>query len=274
MPDHQQPGPLVLPLSPPSADAARAVREKLRGHSTAANWLPEGLWPELDELRSEQLRVRDQVVAELTALEALDARCSDEDQQHERQLRQAQRDGSPGSVKDARTPREQRQAARATAEERLWAGVTVLGEVVDSVIELVREREDEWLADLRARLEPQREQRRELENKLAEVRALEWQTHQFGHWVQNTSQDGPFGRQPAPLPSPPPAQFSADLLRSSLEVPWHRDRPWKGEGEEPPRSWQEHSEEAAAVDEATPAAGDPTGQVSEPEERDSDEDAA
>ena len=35
MTDHRQPGPLVLPLSPPSADAARAVREKLRGHSTA-----------------------------------------------------------------------------------------------------------------------------------------------------------------------------------------------------------------------------------------------
>jgi len=58
--------------------------------------------------------------------------------------------------------------------------VTVLGEVVDSVVELVREREDEWLADLRARLEPQREKRRELESTLAELRALEWLTHQLG----------------------------------------------------------------------------------------------
>ena len=130
MTDPQQPGPLVLPLSPPSADAARAVREKLRGHSTAANWLPEGLWPELDELRSEQLRVRDQVAVELAALDAVNGRFREEDRQHERQLRQAHRDSRPGSVKDARTPREQRQAESAAIEERLWAGVMVLGEVV------------------------------------------------------------------------------------------------------------------------------------------------
>jgi hypothetical protein len=143
----------------------------------------------------------------------------------------------------------------------------VLSEVVDSAIELVRDREDRLLADLRARLQPQREQRRKLENKLAELRALEWQTHQLGQWVQITSEDGAFGRQPAPTASEPPAHFSADLLRSSLEVPWHRDRAWKGESEEPPRSGQEQSEDAAgAAEEATPAGGDPTGQVSELDE--------
>ena len=129
----------------------------------------------------------------------------------------------------------------------------VLGEVADAVIELVREHEDDWLADLRAWLEPQREQRRELENKLAELRALGWQTHQLGHWVQKTNEDGAFGRRPAPVPSAPPTVFSAELLRSSLEGPWHRDRLWKGESEEPPRSWQEQSEEAAgAAEDATP----------------------
>jgi len=45
-----------------------------------------------------------------------------------------------------------------------------------------------------------------------------------------------------------------------------------GESEEPARSWQEQGEDA--VEEATPAAGDATGQLSELEERDSDEDAA
>jgi hypothetical protein len=196
-----------------------------------------------------------------------------EDRQHDGQLRRAQREGRPESVEDRRTPRAQRHAERAAVEERLWAGVVVLGEVAEALIELVREREDDWLADLRARLEPQRERRRELENKLAELRALEWQTHQLGQWVQKTSEDGAFGREPAPVPSAPPGVFSAELLRSSLEVPWHRDRPWKGEGEEPPRSWQAQSEEAA-VEDASRAPGDPTGQVSEIEERDSDEDAA
>ena len=148
----------------------------------------------------------------------------------------------------------------------------VLSEVVDSVTELVRDREDPWLADLRARLLPAQEKRREAERLLAEAKADEWQLHRLGQWVQITSEDGAFGR-PAPNASEPPAQFSADLLRSSLEVPWNRDRPWKGEAEEAPRSWQEQSEEAAGQEE-TSAAGDPTGQVSELEERDSDEDPA
>ncbi len=245
MTDHQQQGPLVLPLSPPSADAARAVREQLRGHSTSANWLPEGLWPELDELRAEQLRVRNQIAAELAALDAVNTRFRDEDRQHERQLRQAQRDGTPWVGQGRPHPARATASGTRRSEERLWAGVMVFGEVADAVIELVREREDEWLADLRGRLEPAQEKRREAERLLAEAKADEWQLHQLGQWVQITSEDGAFGRQPAPAASEPPALFSAELLRSSLEVPWHRDRPWKGEAEEPPRSWQEQSEEAA-----------------------------
>jgi hypothetical protein len=58
----------------------------------------------------------------------------------------------PETVEDRRTPPEQRQAERSAIEERLWAGVMVLSEVVASVLELVRDREDEWLADLRGQV--------------------------------------------------------------------------------------------------------------------------
>jgi hypothetical protein len=262
MTDHQQPGPLVLPLSPPSPDAARAVREKLRGHSTAANWLPEGLWRELDQLRAEQLRVRDQVAAELDGLEDLGARFREEDKQHDRELRQAQRDGSPEAVEDRRTPPEERQAERAAIEERLWAGVMVIGEIADAVIELVREREDDWLAELRMRLEPAREKRREAERLLAEAKAEEWRIHELGQWLQITSEDGAFGRQPAPDFEPPPERFSADMMQASLEVPWHRERPWKGELPKSPRSWQDISAESAGDDVEPLDADDETGLVS------------
>jgi hypothetical protein len=57
-----------------------------------------------------------------------------------------------------------------------------------------------------------------------------------------TSQGGPLGRQPAPVLELPPAQFSTEVLRSWLEVPCHRDRPWKGETPEPVRSWQDAGE--------------------------------
>jgi hypothetical protein len=174
----------------------------------------------------------------------------------------------------------------------LWSGVLVLAEVTDAVIALVRENEDAWLADLRQRLEPAREKRREAERLVQEAKAEEWRLHGMGNWLQVTSQDGPLGRQPAPtLDQEIPERFSADVLRSSLERPWHRQRPWKeGEGEEALRSWQEISEErrerdrdqvdvrvdagdgddadrGVGADELGP--GDPTGVVSE-----LDEDAA
>jgi hypothetical protein len=190
------------------------------------------------------------VVAELTALEALESRFRSEDKKHEQRLRQAHREGRPGSVEDRRTPVEQRQAERAAVEERLWAGVVVFGEVTDAVIQLVREREDDWLADLRGQLEPAREKGREAGRLFTEAQAEEWRIHRLGQWVQVTSEDGAFGRQPAPTIEPPPAQYSAEVLRSSLEVPWHRNRPWKGQSEEPVRSWQDESE---AATEETPA---------------------
>ena len=58
----------------------------------------------------------------------------------------------------------------------------------------------------------------------------------------------------------------AELLRSSLEVPWRREPPWKGEGEDPARSWQDTSEDVA-----TPTYDDPTGQVSGLVDRGSEE---
>jgi hypothetical protein len=221
-----QPGPLPLPLSPSSPEAARAISQ-LQGHSTSALWLPQGLWPELDEIRAEHLRVREQVAAEQTALKAIDARFREEDRQHHLRLRQAHRQGRPGSVEDRRTPSEERRAERAQIEERLEAGIMVFAEVTTAVITLVRGREGDWLADLRRRLEPAQEKRREAERLLAEAKMEEWQLHQLGQWVQRTAEDGPLGRQPAPVSSAPPAQFSEEKLRSSLEVPWHRDRPWK-----------------------------------------------
>jgi hypothetical protein len=110
----RHPGPLVLPLSPPSTEAARAVRQRLQGHSTAGNWLPEGLWPELDAIRSEHLRIRSQVVAQLDALEELQRRSQAGDKQHAERLRQAHREtGKPDQVKDRRTlPRRGKPSAR------------------------------------------------------------------------------------------------------------------------------------------------------------------
>lgn len=48
--DETNQGPLRLLPSPPDVATRRVVGEKLSGHAAAANWLVEGLTPELDAL--------------------------------------------------------------------------------------------------------------------------------------------------------------------------------------------------------------------------------
>jgi hypothetical protein len=66
---------------------------------------------------------------------------------------------------------------------------------------------------------------REAERKLREAREAEWRLHRVGQWVLTTSEDRSFGRQPAPKPELMPRNFNRDLLRTSLERPWHRPLP-------------------------------------------------
>jgi len=201
---------------------------RLKGHTTSARLLPEGEFPLLDELRGEQLRLRSQVAADLDVLAALDARFKAEDEQHAERLRQAQRDGTPESVEDRRTPSEQRGAERAAIEERMRAGAQVFAEVADEVVATMREHEGQFLADLRVRLRPAQEKRKHAERLLAEARAEEFQLYKLGQWIKVTADDEAFGRQPAPTIQPVPRQFSSDALRGALERPWHKTKPWDG----------------------------------------------
>jgi hypothetical protein len=224
---NHEPGPLQIPL-PSDTKTRVAMAEHLRGYTTSERWLPEGLWPELDELRAEQLRLRDQVAADLDALHDLLTKFRLEDREHQERLLQAHRDGRPTSAEDRRTPAGHRAAARTTIEERLWAGALVFAEHAEHVIDSVREHEDEWLVDLRSQLTGAEEKRREAERLLAEARAEEFHVQRLGQWVQATADDEAFGRQPAPTVQPVPRRFSPDALKGSLERPRHKAKPWNG----------------------------------------------
>jgi hypothetical protein len=225
--EEQFQGTLKVPL-PPDPKARTVMTEQLRGYTTSDRWLPEGMWPALDELRTEQLRLRAQVAADLSALNDLATRFRVEDLEHQERLRQAYRGGIPGAVEDTRTPSDQRAAGRAAAEEHVWAGAHVLAEHAERIIASVRDHEDDWLADLRSRLGVAVEKRREAERLLAEARAEEFRVHRMGQWVQATADDEAFGRQPAPAVEPVPRSLSPDALKDSLERPWHRQREWNG----------------------------------------------
>jgi hypothetical protein len=222
--DARRVGPLKLP-APPDVASHKAA-ERLYGHTTSPTWLPEGVWPELDALRDEQHRLRAQVAAELDSLDALEAQNRREDSHHAEALRQAHRDGTPDAVNDERTPAEDRAAKKSAIEERLWAGVQVFAEHADRVIETLREKEDAWLGDLRSRLTPAQEKRRRAQELLAEARAEEFHLGNLGRWLQATSDDHAFGRQPAPPVGEVPEQVSPEVLRRGLERPWHEVRDW------------------------------------------------
>ncbi|MDQ3355907.1 MAG: hypothetical protein M3502_04170 [Actinomycetota bacterium] len=222
-------GPILGELPPPPNVATRlALTERLHGHTTSTSWLPAGLFPVLDELREEQLRLRRQVVADVEALGALDAKFKQEDAEHTEQLRQAHRDGSPASSEDRRTPVEQRGSERAAVEERLWAGVHVFAEHADRVIEAIREHEDEWLVSLRSRLAPAREKRHRAERLLVEAREEEFRLYTLGRWLQANADDHGFGRQPVPPRGRVPDRVSPEFFQDALERPWHKAKPWNG----------------------------------------------
>lgn len=218
-------GPLKLPTQK-DVSVRRAMSESLKGHTTSTAWLPEGSWPELDELRREQLRLRQQVELELEALSALDSAFREEDAAHAEALRQAHRDGNVSGMKDRRTPPSERTQAREAIEERLAAGVEVLAEHADAVIATIRCHEDSWLADLRAQLVPAQEKRREAARLLAEAQRDEFKLYKLGQWLTATADDGAFGRQPAPQVTSMPERVAADAYRHALERPWHKRKPW------------------------------------------------
>jgi len=219
-----------------TALARKHLVERLRGHTTSAHWLPEGLAPELDELRAEQLRLRSQIAAERDALRALTARFTQEDAEFAQALREAYRSGTADSPAkppdDRRTPAEQRAAESGAATERLWAAAEVLADCGDTVIETVREHETEWLGDLRSQLTGVQEKRREAERLLAEARAEEFRAHRLGAWIQATADDLAMGRQPAPTVVPMPERFV--LPQETLERPWHKVREWAAKSERVP----------------------------------------
>jgi hypothetical protein len=268
MTDHDT-GPIRFLPAPSDVATRRLLAEKLRGHASAANWLPEGLTSELDRLRAAHLETRDRVIAAGDAVAALEERHRAEDTDYEKALRQAHRDPQAPPVEDRRTPPEQREAEHVKARESYWAAVWVLGERVDAIHSYFRDHEaDELLAELRDRRTPLEEYQREARRVLREADVALWGLAQLGQWIQRVSDGVP---QPAPVPSTPPPMFNEQMLDRALERPWHKRHP-----EELPVSWQEQSEQdvlpPVVDDQPEPPEdpdgdGDPTGVVSalEPE---------
>jgi hypothetical protein len=231
--------------------ARRALVERLTGHVLDPGWLPAAgvLGEALAAERAEHLRQLEGLRAAADAYRDAQAGFEAEDRQHVAALRAHVRDGGEPPA-DERTGPADRESRVAALREDLEARLVVLAGHVERVVGDLGDRQDQLLGELRALLEPADAKRREAERLLAEARGELWQLAQTGRWLQMTAADGPLGRQPAPIPSPPPPTFSEESLKWALEVPWHKRQQTEG-----PVPWQELGEEAAAD-------GDPTGQLS------------
>jgi hypothetical protein len=211
-------GPLKIPA--PRLVKTRRALQRLYGHTTSDAWIPEGLWPELDELRPEHLRLRGQVADQLEALDALAKKYSAEDAAHSERLRQAHRDGTLAAVRDPRTPPEKRAAEREAIQTVLEAGIEVLAEFADRVVQTIRDHEEQFLGDLRGHAAAAQDKRRQAQKLAAEAHAEEYRAWKLAQWVLATSDDQAFGRQPAPGRQRAPGNWR--LPGSAFERPWHR----------------------------------------------------
>jgi hypothetical protein len=211
------------PLKPPQP---RSVKEgrlvmRLRGLTTAASWLPAGLWDELDQARDEHLRLRARASDEIDSLHDLHRRYRAEDINRNVALKNAARSGQQAPEDDRTSPGD-RVGALSDAADRVWSALEVLADHIDATIALVQSSEQEWIGDLRGQLMAAEAERREAQARLARAREVEWQVHQLAGWVLATSEDGALGHgQPAPvLGSPPPPNF--ELAVTSR--PWWRQQ--------------------------------------------------
>lgn len=241
-------GPLKLPAGLPM-QAHLAASEHLRGHATAADWLPEGLSPVVDKLRARQLAQRGRLAEALDALSAFDSAMAAEDSAHEEALRDAQRAG-PTRAENKRTPLADRESARAELLAVIGAGVEVMAEVAQQVIAGMRQAEDGTLAGLRRQAGEADALRADARRKMAEADAVSWRLARLGQWTTATTDGGPFGAQPAPALSTPPPRVDPSTVRDALERPWHKLKPWNGKS---PSAPQQAGSEAPAQDEPAEA---------------------
>lgn len=204
-------------------DVRDLFARRLAGQALNGAWLPEGRFPELDELRDEHHRLLTAVTDARARMGALGEEFNDADRAHEAALREAVRRGEPMPV-DKRPTESDREAGFAPLREQVWATLRVLADHVERVHSVVREHEDQWLADLQNEVGALAEQRRKAARILAEAHAAEWHVDRMGRWLLATADESglagpaPTGREAAP------AAWNFDPR--TLERHWSKLRPW------------------------------------------------
>jgi hypothetical protein len=148
------------------------------------NWLPEGLWPELDELRERHVQLLADSSSTGSRKDQLTKKYEREDEAQMQAL-QAGEDPPPS------TPMDQRQSELHDAKLAADAAHIAFCEAVSEMVAKVREKRRDWNNTF-TRLETEaREKREEMARLQKEAEQKEWDANRLRLWLSRTAEDKP-----------------------------------------------------------------------------------
>lgn len=174
------------------------------------NWLPEGFWPRLDELRTEHRAAIERMETARTEASELGARFKAEDETRERAYR-------TGLETPEVTDPAERDRLVAEARSRFEAAEKEFKETADRVLREIQDAEADWQADLNRRRSEADQKRAEARAALAEADEATAKLTILSRWLRRTAENRAWRQVPyeslgvpAPLAGHQPSAFNND----------------------------------------------------------------
>ena len=171
------------------------------------DWLPEGIWPELDELHDRHVKLLADLSVHLQRVGALRRKYDDEDEAREKAL-------SEGDEPPKVTTEAKRDVALSEAKASSAAAKRALAIFLAEAVALVQEKEADWLDECAGRDQAAEAKRIEAQRLLDEAKRDAWIAKRARMWVERTAKDRPMLHIAGPSlsePLTPPQEPVLDL---------------------------------------------------------------
>lgn len=176
----------------------KTLLKKYRPVLGKSDWLPPGLWPELDEIRDRHEEAVARLAEAKSRENALRFRLEREDK--------ARVDAyKTGAEAPEMTSPAEREAQTRDAKARVEGADARLAETVEQAVALIEANAAEWLADLVRREREAEEGREEAARLLAEADRVSAEVARIDRWLRRATGEAPLGHisyRNLPLPSP------------------------------------------------------------------------
>jgi len=165
-------------------DQQRRGERLLRDNPALAksNWLPEGTFPELTELRERHVKLLEDRAVASRACTSLREKYEAEDEAQQRSFQN-------GGKAPRLTPEAERADAKREAESRLRAANIALAEFIDEAVVAIQAQESAWIELLKQRAVAADEKVEEAKRLLDEAHRDRWAIKRVRMWVERTSEN-------------------------------------------------------------------------------------